>query len=142
MFWKYFPRSLWCYRIPYGAKIFKINSSFSSNLQVLTPLEALTGETPDISQYLDFGFYDIVWFEEDAGLGETKLGRFLGVSHHVGSLMSYWVIPIIKTPISITTVQRVNNLESATNKNQKRFEVYGKRVAYIFKEEYIEANYL
>ena len=39
----------------------------------------LTGETPDISQYLDFGFYDRFWFKEDPGLGETKLARFLGV---------------------------------------------------------------
>jgi hypothetical protein len=83
----------------------QITASFASNLQGRTPLEALTGETPDISQYLDFGFYDRVWFKEDAGLGEIKLGRFLGVSHHVGSLMSYWVLPASGIPISRTTVQ-------------------------------------
>ena len=53
-------------------------------------MEALNGETPDISLYLDFGFYDRVWFKKYAGLGETKIGRFLGVSHHIGSLLSYW----------------------------------------------------
>ena len=71
----------------------QITASFAANLQGRTPLEALTVETPDISQYLDFGFYDRVWFKEDAGLGETKLARFLGVSHQVRSLMSYWVFP-------------------------------------------------
>ena len=94
MFWTYCPRSLWCYGIPYVAKTMRITASFSANRQGRTPLEALTGETPDISQYLDFGFYDRVWFKEDAGLGETKLGRSLGVSRHVGSLISYWVIPV------------------------------------------------
>ena len=88
------------------------------------------------------GFYDRVWFKEDAGLGETKLGRFLGVSHHIGSLMSYWVLPVSGIPISRTTVQRVTNLESATNQNQKRFEVYDKRIADRFNEEYIGENYL
>ena len=44
-------------------------ASFIADLQVRTTLEALTGDTPDISQYLDFGFYDRVWFKEDAGLG-------------------------------------------------------------------------
>ena len=95
---------------------------------------------PDISQYLDFGFYDIVWFKEDAGLGKTKFGIFLGVSYHVGSLMSYWVLPVSRIPISITTVQRMANLESATNQNQKFFEVYNKRIADIFREEHIRAN--
>ena len=52
-----------------------------------TPLEILTGETSDISEYLDFGFYDSVWFKENARLGEVKMGRFIGVSHMVGSLM-------------------------------------------------------
>ena len=68
-----------------------ITASFAADLQGRAPLEALTGETPDISQCLDFGFYDRVWFKEDAGLGESKIGRFLGVSHYIGSLMSYWV---------------------------------------------------
>ena len=57
-------------------------------------MEALTGETPDISEYLDFGFYDLVWYKETAGLGEIQLGRFLDVSHGTGSLMSYWVLPL------------------------------------------------
>ena len=81
MFRTYFPKSLWSYGIPYVAKIMQITASFAADLQGRTPLEALTGETPDISQYLDFGFYDRVWFKEDAGVGDTKLGRFLGVSH-------------------------------------------------------------
>ena len=33
-------------------------------------------------------------------------------------------------------------MEPATNQNQKRFEVYDKRVADRFNEEYIGANYL
>jgi hypothetical protein len=44
------------------------NSSFS--LDGRTPMEQVTGETPDISEYLDFGIYDWVWFKDNAGLGE------------------------------------------------------------------------
>ena len=73
-------------------------------------MEALTGETLEIYQYLDFGFYDRVWFKEDAGLGDTKLGIFLGVSHYIGYLMSYWVFPASGIPMSRTTVQRFTNL--------------------------------
>ena len=105
-------------------------------------MEALTGETPDISQYLDFGFYDWVWFKEDAGLGENKLGRFLGVSHHIGSLMNYWVLPASGILMSITTVQQVTNLESQTEQCKKRFEVYGRAIADRFNEVYIEGNFI
>ena len=142
MFRTYCPRALSSYGIPYVAKIMKITASFVADLQVRTILEALTGETPDISQYLDFGFYDRVWFKEDAGLGETKLGRFLGVSHHIGSLMSYWVFPASGIPMSRTTVQRVTNLESQTEQCKKRFEVYDRAIVEIFNEVYIEGNFI
>ena len=121
-------------------KIMQITASLSDNLKGRTSLEALTWEMSDISQYLDFRFYDRVWFKEDTGIGETKLGIFLGLSHHGRSLMSYWLLPFSGIPISRTTVQRVTNLESATNKNQKRFEVCNKRVTERYKEEYIREN--
>ena len=63
MFRTYCPKALWSNRIPYVAKIMPITASFAADLQGRTPLEALTGETPDISQYLDFGFHDRVWFK-------------------------------------------------------------------------------
>ena len=141
MFRTYFRRALCSYGIPYVAKIMQITASFAADLQVRTPLEALTGETPDIYQYLDF-FYDQVWFKEDAELGEAKLGIFIGVSHHIGSLISYWVFPSSGIPMSRTTVQPVTNLESQTEKCKKRFELYNRGIAEIFNEVYIEANFI
>ena len=52
-------------------------ASNSVKLKGRTPLESLTGKTPDISEYFDFAFYDWVWFNKDAGIGEAMLGRFL-----------------------------------------------------------------
>ena len=80
-------------------------------LEARTPLEQLTGETPDISEYLDFSFYDLCWYNDNAGLGETKLGHWQGVSHRVGSLMSYWILTIKGNVISRTTILRLTNLE-------------------------------
>ena len=120
----------------------QITEFFAANLQGRTPLKSLTGETPDISHYLDFGFYDLVWFKEDAGLGETKLERFLGVFCEVRSLISYWVFPASGIPMSRTTVQRVANIESQTEQFKKIFSVYDKRIAEIFNEKYIDADYL
>ena len=120
----------------------QLTASFAANLQGRKPLEALTGETPDISQYLDFGFYDQVWLKEDSGLGEIKLGRFLGVSKQVGSLMSYWVLPASGIPVSRTSVQRVTNLESQTEQCQRRFKIYDQQIAERFNEKYNDVDYL
>ena len=60
----------------------------AENFQGRATLELLTVETPDIPDYLDFGWYERFWYKEDAGLGETKLVRFLGPLHKVGSFMS------------------------------------------------------
>ena len=47
----------------------------------------MTGETPDISEYFDFCFYDDVSYKENDGLGMKAIGRWLGLSHRVGRLM-------------------------------------------------------
>ena len=101
-------------------------------------MELLTGETPDISEYLYFGWYDKFWHKEDSGRVETKLGRFLGPSHKVGSLMSYWVFPKSVIPISRTTVQHVMHLETQTYANKKRFEHFDTDINERFHEVYTQ----
>ena len=56
----------------------EITASFEADLQGRTPLEAMTGETPEISQYLYSAFYELVRFKEYTGIGETKIGIFSG----------------------------------------------------------------
>ena len=111
-----------------------VTASNSGSLNGRTPMELITGETPDISEYLDFGFYDRVWFREDAGLGPTKLGRFLGVSGTEGLLMSYLVLPSSGIPESRTTVSRVTQSEAKTEANMQRFKEYDEQIKKRFKE--------
>ena len=80
------------------------------------PLTQVTGETVDISEYLNFGFYDKVWYFDNAGTGPRKPGRWLGVSHRVGNMMSYFIINRNGAVISCSSVQRVTNLELQTDK--------------------------
>ena len=67
-------------------------SGSASYLHCHTSLEEVTDETPDISEYLDFAFYDWCWYNDNASLEETKLSKWLGISHRIDSLMSYWVL--------------------------------------------------
>jgi hypothetical protein len=108
---KHVPRRLWDYGLRWVCKIQNRTANSTRNLGGRCPLEKITGESVDISEYLDFGFYDWVWYKENAGLGETKLGRWLGVSHRIGTLMSFWILTKECQVLSRTTVQRVTNLE-------------------------------
>ena len=81
------------------------------------PLEKITGETEDMSDYLDFGFYDRVWFHENAGLGKRGIGRWIGVLHRTGGAMSYWILKANDYVVSQTTVQRITNPESEISEN-------------------------
>jgi hypothetical protein len=105
------PNRLWDYGVVWVCEIMQRTTSSSRYANGRTPIEIITGETPDISEYLDFGFYDWVFFKENAGMGAVALGRFLGVSHRVGNLMSYWILPVTGHIVSRTSVQRVTNLE-------------------------------
>jgi hypothetical protein len=78
-------------------------------------MEQVTGEAPDISEYLDFGFYDWVWCKDNARLGENCIRRWHVVAHCVGNLMSYRILTNAGRVIARTTVQRVMNLEQTTD---------------------------
>ena len=95
----------------------------------------MTGETPDISEYTDFSFYDWVVYHENAGLGMPKLGRWLGVSHKIGDLMSYYILPISCKVIPCVTVQRLTNADKLLEENIERMREYDERIGKILKPE-------
>ena len=114
------PKRLWDYGFRWVCEIQNRTSNTARGLNGRCPLEKITGESVDITEYLDFGFYDWIWFKENAGLGVTQIGRWLGVSHRIGPLMSYWILTRDGQILSRTTVQRVTNLELKTDENVAR----------------------
>eukprot|EP00957_Ditylum_brightwellii_P173174 13183271-Ditylum_brightwellii.AAC.1 len=75
------------------------------------PLNKVTSETVDFFEYLDFGFYNKVWFKENAGLSPQEPDRWLGVSHCTGRLMCYHILTQKGTVVSKSTVQQVTDME-------------------------------
>ena len=55
---------------------------------------------------------------------ETKMGRWLGVSHKTGSLMSFWVLTPSCRVVSRTSVQRITNLELQEETNKRRMTAF------------------
>jgi hypothetical protein len=56
------PKRLWAHGVPCVCALMRMTASHAGRLQGRTPIEAVLGKTPDMSEHLDFGFYDWVWF--------------------------------------------------------------------------------
>ena len=122
------PKQFWDYGIIWVCEVMSLTANLSFALEGRTPVEQLTGKTPDVSEYLDFGFYDWVWYKNNAGVGDNMFGRWLGVSHRVGNLMLYWILTNHGRVISRTTVQRVTNLVMTTTEVKQRSQEFDNRI--------------
>ena len=72
----------------------------------------MTGQTADISEWLDFEFYDLVWWLDRPTKPNftdhtRRLARWLCVSQRVRSDLCYWLITDSGKVISMTSVEHV-----------------------------------
>ncbi|GAX25842.1 hypothetical protein FisN_6Hu120 [Fistulifera solaris] len=120
---KSIPKRLWDYGLTHIAEIMCRTVRAGSDR---TPYEIVTGDTPDISEYLDFDFYDWVWYLNNPNDKEDplSLGRWLGVSHRVGSAMCYYVLTQKGIVLSRTSVQGVTVQEHLSDEVRGRMEKY------------------
>jgi hypothetical protein len=108
------PQQLWDHGLKWVSETMSLTHSSAGSLNGGVPITNVTGETADISEYLDFGFYDEVWYKDNAGLSPAEPARWLGVAHRTGRNMTYNVLTQRGTVIARSTVQRVTNLEKTT----------------------------
>jgi hypothetical protein len=88
----------------------------------------VTGQTPDISEWIDFEFYDRVWFydQKKMEMDDTgrKLARWLGVAHRVGSDLCYWLLLPSGKVIARTTVQHVTREDILNDDVRRQVEAF------------------
>jgi hypothetical protein len=91
-----------------------------------TGIEWITGEIPDISEWLDFDMYDLVWFWDNPNAeNNPRLGRWLGVAHRIGSDWCYWVLDEQAHIMARTTVQHVTDLDRKNPETAEKIRVFG-----------------
>ena len=75
--------------------------------------EDVTGNTPDISEWAKFCWYQPVWYLDEVTWpdGKKKLARWIGVSHRVGQAMYFFLLLPIGKVMSRTTVTAVTPKE-------------------------------
>lgn len=102
---------VWDFLSNYVCETENVTACESKYAKQRTPIKRISGDTPDITEYIDFSFYNLVTYKNNPGVHSPEIGRWLGVSHRIGPEMAYWVLPESGRPISCTTVQRITNLE-------------------------------
>ena len=123
------PNRLWCFGLEHQARLMNF---IPRGRNERSGYEIVTGRTPDISEYLDFDFYDLVWYWRSAhpSLSEhdQELARWMGVAHRVGSDMCYWLMPVSGVPIVNTTVQHVTAEDLRNPDIQSRVDDFSTRL--------------
>jgi hypothetical protein len=89
------PETLWCFGVDYTSGLRQCIAR--ARLDDRTPLEVMTGETPDVSEFTDFDFYEFVIYYDPNDCGEDgaarrKLGRWLGPSKSIGQGLCYYLL--------------------------------------------------
>ncbi|EEC44126.1 predicted protein [Phaeodactylum tricornutum CCAP 1055/1] len=108
------PEQLWDYAITYVVIV--RNNTARKALNWQTPLTVMTGDTSDISELLDFEFYEPVQYFDNPEIkfpqAKAKVGRWLGIATNVGQAMCYYVLTDKGTVIARSTVTPLHKVDS------------------------------
>ena len=118
------PEALWDFGLKHTARIRSHVARDSLNGR--TPLEILTGNTLDISEFIEFAFYDWVKFYDPASFPSKRefLGRWLGPADHVGMALCYYIIKENGQIIARSTVRRLTDEELTNSEEIKAREAF------------------
>ena len=115
------PKRCWDFGLVWEAEIYCRTAGKDGR----TAMERITGDTPDISEWIEYEFYCLCWFwnnQQDSS--EPKIGRWLGVSHRVGSALCYWILSDTGKVVARTTVQHITRQEAAKPDVQQSIRDY------------------
>lgn len=87
------PEEVWYLATQYV--VYLLNRTATEALKWKTPLEVAFGDTPDISNLLQFEFWELVYYhepQESFPNPKERLGRFVGIAENIGDFMTYYVL--------------------------------------------------
>jgi hypothetical protein len=120
------PIRLWYYAMGH---ISKLKNMMARGPNGRTGHEEIMGNTPDISEFIDFGFYDWVWYWDTPDKENSpKIEQWLGPSHRIGAAMCYYILVSNGKVISRTSVQHVTKLEMMQYEIKQKMEAFNNEV--------------
>jgi hypothetical protein len=90
----------------------------------------VTGNTPDITEYTEFSWYEPIYCYDDLPFPNAKrnIARWLGVAHRVGQALCFWVLTNTGQVVARTTVQKLSNEELLSPVVQEEIRVFDKDI--------------
>jgi hypothetical protein len=145
------PEALWDHGFEHTDQI--IQNTACKKLGWRKPLEVLTGDTPAISDLLDFGYYDWVWYWDPASASFTvdprKLGHWIGRNHAHDPVIWYKVLKPNTHFIVISSCTLLTNADKNDPAMRDHMNAFTKDVdniigkfefSYILEEETADAE--
>ncbi len=133
MFRKRVPKIFWDYGMRWVCETMSRTYLRNQRIDGGVPLTKVTGETVDISPYLEFSFYDRIWFRDNAGLGPQLPGRWLGVAKNVGGMMCSHVLQENGQITARSTVWTPTQLELQTDEVKQTFAAFDQSINAMLK---------
>ena len=93
-----------------------------------TPFEITFGYSPNISEYVTFQWYQIVWYWNPEDIQKQRLGRWLGVSKNIGSGHSYLILSEKGEVISRSTVSSLTTAELNNNRIKDAISLFDSNI--------------
>ena len=90
----------------------------------MNPHEIATGYTADVSAYLDFTFYDPIYYydeEEKFPSSKEQLGLWLGPTINCGDAMTYYILTENNQVIARSTVRPANDPATQNHRRNRPF---------------------
>lgn len=116
------PMRLWCYAMEYASELSCIIVPGMYRNRGRSGYEITLGTTPDISEYVEFDFYDYCWYWDSPQFPQEKrnLGRWLGIAHRVGQAMVYYVMNVNGQVVARSTVTPLEPSEGDVSEIKQR----------------------
>ena len=86
------PIRLWDYAYKYAADILSRTAMNTIDPLHRTPFEHVMGYTPDISEFVSYGWFQRVWYWDPKDMQKQSLGRWCGVADNIGSGHTYHIL--------------------------------------------------
>ena len=119
------PLRLWCFALEYATELASIMVPGMYRNKGRTGYEVTLGFTPDISEYVEFAFYDYCWYWESPQSfphDKKKLGRWLGIAHRVGQAMVFYVMSVSGKVIARSTVAPLDPSDHSVKEVMERMQ--------------------
>ena len=136
------PADLWYLSVEYSAYL--LNHLANETLDWKTPIEVATGETPDISNLLQFHWYQKVYYYDPKSSypgPKEKLGHFVGIAENVGDTLTYKILTSdTREVIHRSVVRAVESEDKNLRADKTEEDDYESKNQFIFNESDVRDN--